>query len=240
MTNLREPTTMSSVDLALTNIPAGHWTWTSIAYDLQRKKHVLLKDSWWVLLDNVTPEVHASLVAGVLHHDISIGNIMIIDNKNEREDLCGVCQSRQKLYPVSICALNWSDVHDNPNLSMLINGLKKGLGIQYWDPPSKPEAFNPLTVWAQDKGLDLSMKVRQDGQKKEYKSLKKCLGDYHITITQFHRALNAKGWPTSDAAKKQPLLTSNRVGVTMRSGSKSQGLEPERMVCLLSHEQQSS
>jgi hypothetical protein len=38
------------------DIPAGRWTQASIAYDLQRKKCVLLKDSWWVLLDGILPE----------------------------------------------------------------------------------------------------------------------------------------------------------------------------------------
>jgi hypothetical protein len=38
------------------DIPAGRWTWVSIAYDIQWKKHVLLKDSWRVLLNDITPE----------------------------------------------------------------------------------------------------------------------------------------------------------------------------------------
>jgi hypothetical protein len=45
------------------DIPAGRWTRTSIAYDVRRKKRVLLKDSWRVLLDDITPEgeVYAKL-----------------------------------------------------------------------------------------------------------------------------------------------------------------------------------
>ena len=38
------------------DIPAGRWTRASIAYDLRRKKHILLKDSWRVLLDGIMPE----------------------------------------------------------------------------------------------------------------------------------------------------------------------------------------
>ncbi len=38
------------------DIPAGRWTRTSVAYDVRRKKHILLKDSWQVLLDSITPE----------------------------------------------------------------------------------------------------------------------------------------------------------------------------------------
>ena len=38
------------------DIPAGRWTQTSIAYDVERKKRVLLKDSWRVLLDDISPE----------------------------------------------------------------------------------------------------------------------------------------------------------------------------------------
>jgi len=38
------------------DIPAGRWTWISIAYDVQRRKRVLLKDSWWVSLQDTTPE----------------------------------------------------------------------------------------------------------------------------------------------------------------------------------------
>ncbi|KAI9444414.1 hypothetical protein BJY52DRAFT_1194324 [Lactarius psammicola] len=45
------------------DIPAGRWTRTSIAYDVRRKKRVLLKDSWRVLLEDITPEgeVYATL-----------------------------------------------------------------------------------------------------------------------------------------------------------------------------------
>ena len=38
------------------DVPAGRWTRTSIAYDIQRKRRVLLKDSWRVLLDDISPE----------------------------------------------------------------------------------------------------------------------------------------------------------------------------------------
>ena len=37
-------------------IPAGRWTRTSIAYDVRRKRRVLLKDSWRVSLPEITPE----------------------------------------------------------------------------------------------------------------------------------------------------------------------------------------
>jgi hypothetical protein len=37
-------------------IPAGRWTRTSIAYDVERKKRVFLKDSWRVLVDGIRPE----------------------------------------------------------------------------------------------------------------------------------------------------------------------------------------
>src|SRR6266702_1564079 len=38
------------------DIPAGCWTRMSVAYNVRRKKRILLKDSWRVLLDSVTPE----------------------------------------------------------------------------------------------------------------------------------------------------------------------------------------
>ena len=38
------------------DIPAGCWTRTSIAYDVQREQHILMKDSWCVILPNVIPE----------------------------------------------------------------------------------------------------------------------------------------------------------------------------------------
>ena len=38
------------------DILTGHWTWTSIAYNVQRNMYILLKDSWQVLLEDVTPE----------------------------------------------------------------------------------------------------------------------------------------------------------------------------------------
>jgi len=37
-------------------IPVGHWTRVSIAYDVKRDKCVLLKDSWWLLLDGIQAE----------------------------------------------------------------------------------------------------------------------------------------------------------------------------------------
>ena len=38
------------------DIPAGCWIWTSITYDVQRDKHILLKDSWHVILPDIIPE----------------------------------------------------------------------------------------------------------------------------------------------------------------------------------------
>jgi hypothetical protein len=49
---------------AQVDIPTGRWTRTSIAYDVQRKRRVLLKDSWRVLLPNRTPE---GIVYSMLH-----------------------------------------------------------------------------------------------------------------------------------------------------------------------------
>jgi hypothetical protein len=53
------------------DIPTGRWTRTSIAYDVQRNMRVLLKDSWRVLLEDITPEgeVYARL------HQHSVPNI---------------------------------------------------------------------------------------------------------------------------------------------------------------------
>lgn len=55
------------------DIPAGRWTRVSIAYDVRRKKRVLLKDSWRVLLDDILPEgdvytmLHQKSVPNVPH-----------------------------------------------------------------------------------------------------------------------------------------------------------------------------
>ena len=49
---------------AQADIPAGRWTRTEIAYDVQRKQRVLLKDSWRVSLPDITPE---GIVYGMLH-----------------------------------------------------------------------------------------------------------------------------------------------------------------------------
>ena len=45
------------------SIPMGHWTRTSIAYDVNACVCVLVKDSWQVLLDGIQPEgvVYATL-----------------------------------------------------------------------------------------------------------------------------------------------------------------------------------
>ncbi|KAN0128175.1 hypothetical protein V8E53_014027, partial [Lactarius tabidus] len=45
-----------SAPCARPDIPASHWTQTSITYNVQRNKHILLKDSWWVILVGITPE----------------------------------------------------------------------------------------------------------------------------------------------------------------------------------------
>ncbi|KAH9015180.1 hypothetical protein EDB84DRAFT_1277390 [Lactarius hengduanensis] len=50
------------------DIPAGRWTRTSIAYDVRRRKRVLLKDSWRVLLDDVTPE--GEIYARLCQHSV--------------------------------------------------------------------------------------------------------------------------------------------------------------------------
>jgi hypothetical protein len=61
------------VPCARPDIPAGCWTQVSITYDVQQKKHVLLKDSWRVLLNDITPEgevyvkLHLHSVPNILH-----------------------------------------------------------------------------------------------------------------------------------------------------------------------------
>jgi hypothetical protein len=52
-----------SAPCACPDIPAGRWTWMSIAYDVRRNKCILLKDSWQVILEDITPEgeVYAKL-----------------------------------------------------------------------------------------------------------------------------------------------------------------------------------
>ncbi|KAI9446709.1 hypothetical protein H4582DRAFT_1804615, partial [Lactarius indigo] len=64
------------------DIPAGCWTQTSITYDVQWRKHVLLKDSWRVLLDNVTPEgeIYARL------HQHSVPNIPLCSRASDVGD----------------------------------------------------------------------------------------------------------------------------------------------------------
>ena len=45
-------------------VPAGRWTRTSIAYDVQRQRRVLIKDSWRVSLEGIKPEGE---IYGILH-----------------------------------------------------------------------------------------------------------------------------------------------------------------------------
>ena len=46
------------------DIPTGRWTRTSIAYDVQRKQRVLVKDSWRIVIDGIKPE---GVVYDMLH-----------------------------------------------------------------------------------------------------------------------------------------------------------------------------
>jgi|SRR6266702_7548257 len=87
------------------DILAGHWTWMSVTYDVQRKKHVLLKDSWQVLLDSVTPEgeIYAKL------HQNSVPNIPFClctgdvgDNTHHKSwmhKFVGACGGHMQLMP---------------------------------------------------------------------------------------------------------------------------------------------
>ncbi|SRR6266702_3212492 len=87
------------------DIPAGHWTWTSVAYDIRRKKHVLLKDSWQVLLDSVTPEgeIYAKL------RQNSVPNIPFClrasdvgddtHHKSQTHEFVGACGGHMQLTP---------------------------------------------------------------------------------------------------------------------------------------------
>ncbi|KAI9436787.1 hypothetical protein BJY52DRAFT_1130340, partial [Lactarius psammicola] len=87
------------------NTPAGHWTRTSVAYDVRRKKCVLLKDSWWVLLDSVTPEgeIYTKL------HQNSVPNIPFcscagdvgddIHHKSRMHEFVGTCGGHLQLTP---------------------------------------------------------------------------------------------------------------------------------------------
>ena len=55
------------------DVPVGRWTRVSIAYDVNRGKRVLLKDSWRVLLPDILPEgdiyriLHDHLVPNIPH-----------------------------------------------------------------------------------------------------------------------------------------------------------------------------
>src|ERR1700682_568346 len=54
-------------------IPAGRWTRVSVAYDMERRQRVLLKDSWRVVLPDIMPEglvyakLHENLVPNIPH-----------------------------------------------------------------------------------------------------------------------------------------------------------------------------
>ena len=87
------------------DIPAGRWTRTSVAYDVRRKKRVLLKDSWRVLLDSVTPEgeIYAKL------RQNSVPNIPFcsragdvgddIHHKSRTHEFVGACGGHLQLTP---------------------------------------------------------------------------------------------------------------------------------------------
>src|SRR6266702_5040566 len=87
------------------DIPAGCWTQTSVTYDVRRKKCILLKDSWWVLLDSVTPEgeIYTKL------HQNSVPNIPFCsrtgdvgDNthhKSQMHKFVGACGGHMQLTP---------------------------------------------------------------------------------------------------------------------------------------------
>jgi hypothetical protein len=71
-----------SAPYACPDIPAGRWTRMSIAYDIRRDKHILLKDSWRVILEGITPEgevyarLHQHSVPNIPHcsHSTDIGD----------------------------------------------------------------------------------------------------------------------------------------------------------------------
>lgn len=71
-----------SAPYACPDIPVGRWTRTSIAYDVQRKKRVFMKDSWRVLRDDITPEgevyakLHQHAVPNIPHcsHAADVGD----------------------------------------------------------------------------------------------------------------------------------------------------------------------
>ena len=71
-----------SAPCACPDIPTGRWTWTSIAYDVRRNKCVLLKDSWQVILEDITPEgevyakLHQHAVPNIPHcsHFTNVGD----------------------------------------------------------------------------------------------------------------------------------------------------------------------
>jgi len=47
---------ITGVPFSRSDIPAGRWTRTSIAYDVERQQCVLLTDSWWVIFLDITLE----------------------------------------------------------------------------------------------------------------------------------------------------------------------------------------
>ncbi len=55
------------------DVPVGHWTHLSFAYDVNNKHRVILKDSWHVQVDNIKPEgkiyeiLHANHIPNIPH-----------------------------------------------------------------------------------------------------------------------------------------------------------------------------
>lgn len=60
-------------------VPTGRWTRASIAYDVQRNRRVLLKDSWRIAIDDIKPE---GVVYNMLHEN-RVPNVPVCSVAND-------------------------------------------------------------------------------------------------------------------------------------------------------------
>jgi Fungal protein kinase len=73
------------------DVPTGRWTRTSIAYDVQRSRRVLLKDSWRILIDDIIPEGE---VYNMLHEK-GVPNVPVCSLANDIGDHLHVTRTNQ-------------------------------------------------------------------------------------------------------------------------------------------------
>lgn len=128
---------------------------------------------------------------------------------------------RSKLFVMQIGNSIGYEVLDNKPLTTLIEELRRVLSSRHQLMLDTPTSINALVVKASIEKTTTTVPAEtQHVKNAELEANRDCLKNHHVILGMIKAALNASGWPSDDAAERQPILMSDSCWSSARSSSK--------------------